>query len=175
MVRRAYHGGYGASVTRGSMPSDADLEVLENLARLSFLVQARLVQVAEAQHLTPVQARLLVVLSDREPTMLVLAGIMGLEKSSLTGLVDRAEARGLVERFADPQSRRSVRVRLTAAGRRKCRAYVAAAAPELIELLEALPAGDRKRLGALAGRVVHGYVANHGIDVSTLDAPLRFV
>jgi len=111
-------------VTRAAKPSEADLEALENLARLSYLVQAKLTRVADAQDLTTVQARLLVVLSDREPPMLVLAGIMGLEKSSLTDLVDRAETRGLVERVTTPEDRRSVRVRLTAAGRRRCLASV---------------------------------------------------
>ena len=102
--------------------------------------------------------------------MVVLAGIMGLEKSSLTGLVDRAETRGLVERFTTEESRRSVRVRLTADGRRRCAAYVAAVGPELLGLVKVLPGDDRRQLGALLGRVVADYVDTRNIDVSTLDA-----
>lgn len=157
------------------MPAADDRDVIEGLVQLSYLVQATVSRVADTEGLTSVQARLLVVLSDREPTMLTLAGIMGLEKSSLTGLVERAESRGLVERYTAKESRRSVRVRLTDQGRLRCTAYVAAVGPELFELVQALPAADRKHLGVLAGRVVSHYVAAHGIDASTLDLATRFV
>jgi MarR family transcriptional regulator, lower aerobic nicotinate degradation pathway regulator len=42
---------------------------------------------------------------------------MELDKSSITGLVDRAERRGLVLRVPSVTDRRSVLVRLTAGGR----------------------------------------------------------
>ena len=61
--------------------------------------------------------RLLGVLRDREPTMKQLARLLSLEKSSITGLVDRAERRGLVARLPSPLARRSVLVRLTEHGR----------------------------------------------------------
>jgi MarR family transcriptional regulator, lower aerobic nicotinate degradation pathway regulator len=162
-------------VSPRSKPTSADLATLEGLAQLSFLVQATLARVAEAHELTTVQARLLVVLSDREPTMVVLARILALEKSSLTGLVDRAEARGLVERFTTEASRRAVQIRLTKDGRRRCVTYVNAVGPELLGLLQALTAAEKRQLGALAEQVVHEYVETHDIDVSTLDASIRFV
>lgn len=42
-------------------------------------------------------------------------------KGTLTGVVDRLEARGLVERVANARDRRSVTVRLTASGEREFR------------------------------------------------------
>ena len=50
-----------------------------------------------AEHdLSIVQTRLLGVLRDRKPTMNELARLLELDKSSVSGLVDRAERRGLV-------------------------------------------------------------------------------
>lgn len=59
------------------------------------------------------QLRLLGVLRDRRPRMTELAAFLGLDKSTLSGLVDRAERRGLVARDKNPQDRRVVDVFLT--------------------------------------------------------------
>ena len=56
---------------------------------------------------------MLCVLSDHSVGMADLSGMLGLERSSLTGLVDRAEHRGLVVRENDPHDRRVVKVTLT--------------------------------------------------------------
>jgi MarR family transcriptional regulator, lower aerobic nicotinate degradation pathway regulator len=45
-----------------------------------------------------------------------LAALMGLGLPNVTGIVDRLEERGLVERLRDPDDRRVVHVRLTVAG-----------------------------------------------------------
>ena len=50
-----------------------------------------------------------------------LARSIGLDTSTLAGVVDRLEARGLVERVASDIDRRSVSVRLTPAGEREFR------------------------------------------------------
>ncbi|MFD0532862.1 MarR family winged helix-turn-helix transcriptional regulator [Actinomadura luteofluorescens] len=47
-----------------------------------------------------------------------LGAMLGLAKSSLTGLVDRTERNGLVRREPDPRDLRAVRVALTAEGSR---------------------------------------------------------
>jgi DNA-binding MarR family transcriptional regulator len=160
--------------TKGRFEAD-HLDVVASLAQLSFIVQGTLARVAEAHQLTVAHARLLMVLSDREPTMLTLAGIMGLGKSSLSGLVERAESRGLLERFGTQENRRAVRVRLTDEGRRRCLEYASAATPELFKLVQALPAPDRKRMKTLADQVIDDYVTRNEIDASTLDLPSRFV
>jgi DNA-binding MarR family transcriptional regulator len=49
-------------------------------------------------------------------TMRDLGRAVVISKSGLTGLVDRMQRSGLVERIADPDDRRVVRVALTAAG-----------------------------------------------------------
>lgn len=50
-------------------------------------------------------------------TMRELADIIGLEPSNLTSVVDKLEARGLVERQSAPDDRRVKRVALTRSGR----------------------------------------------------------
>ena len=68
---------------------------------------------------------------------------------TMTNRVDRLSARGLVERYPDPDDRRGVIVRLTAEGK----SVVDAAFTELLEaeraLLEALSERDRKKLASL--------------------------
>ena len=67
--------------------------------------------------LTPSQGNLLNFLQPGEPsTMAALARFLGCHDSNVTGLVDRLEARGLVERRNDPADRRVKLVALTETG-----------------------------------------------------------
>jgi DNA-binding MarR family transcriptional regulator len=92
-------------------------DVVDALVPLSWHVQGRLAEAAARHDLSTSQLRLLGILRDREPEMLELARHLNLDKSSVTGLVARAEARGLVDRVAGTTDRRTVLVRLTPAGR----------------------------------------------------------
>jgi DNA-binding MarR family transcriptional regulator len=56
-----------------------------------------------------------------ELTMSRVADLLDVSLSNATGLVDRIEERGLVERVRDPDDRRVVRVRLTESGVRQLR------------------------------------------------------
>jgi MarR family transcriptional regulator, lower aerobic nicotinate degradation pathway regulator len=131
-----------------------ELDLVDSLVQSSFLVQGILRRVAALHDLSVVQMRLLGILRDREPGILALAGHLELDKSSVTGLVDRGEARGLVERVADPDDGRAVRVRLTKAGR----ALAARGTGEVGDALLAATAGlsepQRRQTAALLSRVV---------------------
>src|SRR5580700_11244647 len=94
------------------------LGVVDALAQLSFIVQGALGRIAAEHDLSIVQTRLLGVLRDRSPGMNELARYLELDKSSITGLVDRAEQRGLVRRKASSSDRRAIDVTITPAGRR---------------------------------------------------------
>jgi DNA-binding MarR family transcriptional regulator len=133
---------------------DEELDPVDALAQLSFAVQELLGEIAAEHDLSITQLRLLGILRDREPSMLDLARHLDLEKSSVTGLIDRAERRGLVERVPSPRDGRAVHVRLTAAGRRLTEQGAAQANAALSGLLDALPARDRARLSALATAMV---------------------
>ncbi|QYX80409.1 MarR family winged helix-turn-helix transcriptional regulator [Streptomyces akebiae] len=74
---------------------------------------------AAAEHsLTGAQARLLGLLSLEPLPMRRLAQKLRCEPSNVTGIVDRLEARGLVERRPDPNDRRVKLAAATAEGRR---------------------------------------------------------
>lgn len=77
-------------------------------------------QQAEAAGLTPAQHQLLLAIrghdDERGPTIGDVAGYLFLRHHSAVGLIDRAEAAGLVQRLEDQTDRRVVRLRLTSRG-----------------------------------------------------------
>ncbi|WP_210573976.1 MarR family winged helix-turn-helix transcriptional regulator [Streptomyces sp. GESEQ-4] len=78
--------------------------------------------VAAADHaLTGAQARLLSLLSLEPLPMRKLAQKLKCEPSNVTGIVDRLESRGLVERRPDPKDRRVKLAATTDEGRRVAR------------------------------------------------------
>jgi DNA-binding MarR family transcriptional regulator len=85
-------------------------------------------------------------LAELSRRMLVTAG-------NLTGLVDRAERDGLVERRADPRDRRLSRVFLTTKGQRLIAQVLPLHADHVGELLGGLDAGERRELRRLLGKL----------------------
>jgi DNA-binding MarR family transcriptional regulator len=93
---------------------------------------------------------------DREPEgmtagqltreLLVTAG-------NVTGIVDRLEQLGLVQRRRLPEDRRAVQVRLTARGRRLMARVLPAHRRQVQSLLAPLPPADLARLRDLLGRL----------------------
>ncbi|HVV89803.1 MAG TPA: MarR family transcriptional regulator [Solirubrobacterales bacterium] len=133
---------------------DPEPDLVDSLVQSSFLVQGVLRRVARRHDVSVIQMRLLGILRDREPGVLVLARHLGLDKSSVTGLVDRAEGRGLVERVADPDDGRAVRVRLTGDGRALATTGAAEVAGELATVAAGLTAAQRRQLAGLLSRIV---------------------
>lgn len=140
---------------------------VDALAQLSFLVHNALDEIAGQRDLSIIQARLLGVLRDREPTMNQLGRLLGLDKSSISGLVDRAQRRGLVTRTVSANDRRAFQVSITDAGRQLIE-QLAAQFAEQIELSVApLSDADRQRLSQLAAQVVASDAHRRGIDLRT--------
>src|SRR5487761_744502 len=67
------------------------LDPFDGLAQLSFVIMGLLERRVAEHDLSIAATRLLGVLRDREPTMNELARLLDLDKSSVTGLVTRAE------------------------------------------------------------------------------------
>ena len=158
-------------------PSSAagnDLSVVDALAQLSFLVYGALAEIAGPHDLSIVQTRLLGVLRDRQPTMQALGRHLGLDKSSISGLVDRAQRRGLVTRTVSAADRRAVRVSITDAGRQLAD-QVTAGFTERIEMLVAGVSGqDRQRLSQLAAQIVAADADRHSADPHHGTGPLSW-
>jgi MarR family transcriptional regulator, lower aerobic nicotinate degradation pathway regulator len=130
-------------------------ELRDGLVQTSFAVMAVLNRVGAQHDLSLTQVRLLGVLRDRTPKMAELAQFLGLDKSTVSGLVDRAEKRGLVERLRSvPEDGRSIRVALSVQGQQLAATVGDEVGRELSPLTESLPAADRRRMRELLTRIV---------------------
>jgi MarR family transcriptional regulator, lower aerobic nicotinate degradation pathway regulator len=144
---------------------DSLLTTVDALAQLSFLIQGILGRQSADHQLSIIQTRLLGILRDRQPTMNELAKLLGLDKSSVTGLVDRAERRGLVVRRPSTADRRAVQVHLTDDGRSLVSQAAAEFDHEVTALLDDLQTGDRRQLTRLITQVLVKHAASHGVDL----------
>jgi DNA-binding MarR family transcriptional regulator len=107
-------------------PTDDDyrrlLELRTGLRRFLRWSEAQ----ARATGVTPAQHQLMLAIrghgGDRGPTVGEVAGYLLLRHHSAVGLIDRAEAAGLVVRGPDPDNPSAVRLRLTEQGSRRLEA-----------------------------------------------------
>jgi DNA-binding MarR family transcriptional regulator len=133
---------------------DDQIGVVTALVRSSFLVDAVYAESAREHGLTPQQGQLLCVLMAEPYGMTELGAVLGLAKSSLTGLVDRTERNVLVRREPDPQDSRAVRVALTRRGRRLAEKFYAETCRRIEQLPAGLSAAERETLAGLLGLIV---------------------
>ncbi len=145
--------------------------LVDALAQVTFLTAALLSKLAADNDLSMTQLRVLGILRDRQVRMSTLAAYLGLDKSSLTGLVDRAEKRGLVVRVANATDGRAVDVRLAPAGRRLAARLQDRSAQSFSTLTDKLSAAEQRRLQALLSRLVETGRPDAGGRPS--DAPAR--
>jgi DNA-binding MarR family transcriptional regulator len=138
------------------------MDVATGLVQLTSLVQGIYARVSERHDLTPVQAKLLCVLLEGPRGMADLAQCFGVEKAALTGLMDRAERRGLARRAAVPGDRRALQAILTDAGRQTATAFHAEVGTELSHLTETLPSAEREQFRATMAGIIQRCRAAHG-------------
>ncbi|MEV4073899.1 MarR family winged helix-turn-helix transcriptional regulator [Nonomuraea fuscirosea] len=124
------------------------------LVRATFLVNAVYAASAREYGLTSQQGQLLCVLMAQPYGMSELGAVLGLAKSSLTGLVDRSERNGLVQRRPDPQDSRAVRVALTRRGAKVAGGFHAETCRRVEELISEFGPAEHDTLAVLLGRVV---------------------
>ncbi|WP_412539295.1 MarR family transcriptional regulator [Longispora sp. K20-0274] len=126
-------------------------EVVRLIARIVSMYTKEYETAASARDLTTIQAKVLVMLA--EPmAMREIADRLGSEKSNVTGIIDRLEARGLVERRADPVDRRVKKVARTVGGEALATGF-AAELRFAAEPLAGLSVTDRTQLRDLLRQV----------------------
>ena len=152
-VRAAAHGCHVQSQYAGGVEH---LDAADGLIQLCRLVQGIYARISERHDLTPVQAKLICVLAFGPRGMAELAQCFGVEKATLTGLVDRAEQRGLVRRSPVPGDRRALHVTLTDTGRRAATAFHTEATEELNHVLSALPSTDPEHFRRSIAKIIAG-------------------
>jgi DNA-binding MarR family transcriptional regulator len=133
---------------------DREEQLLDALVQASFGVVGVVSAVAAALELSLTQLRVLAILRDHDPTMSELAGYLGLDRSSVTGLVDRATRRGLVARVSDANDGRSRRLALTAEGRALAARGAEEVAAGIAPFVAGLSASERTSLAGLLVRIV---------------------
>jgi DNA-binding MarR family transcriptional regulator len=136
---------------------EAEMSIVTALVRSAFLVDATYEQTARKHQLTSQQGQLLCVLMGKPEEgfgMGELVRILGLAKSSLTGLVDRSLRRGLVRREADSADGRAVRVFLTEEGERLAEEFYDETVQRVAELPVMLSDQEQGQLAELLARLV---------------------
>jgi DNA-binding MarR family transcriptional regulator len=134
--------------------NDGQLGLAAALVRSAFLVNAVYAESGREHGLTPQQGQLLCVLMAQPYGMSELGAMLGLAKSSLTGLVDRTERNGLVRRVPDPRDTRAVRVALTPQGSGLAEQFYGETCRRIEKLPAGLSAAERATLVDLLSRVV---------------------
>jgi hypothetical protein len=89
--------------------------------------------------------------------------LLDLDKSSATGLVDRAERGGLIRRLEVREDRRAFRVLRTAEGRQLGEAFVAEVGRQLTALTDCLTDTNAQRPSLLVRRIVFEDAADRGV------------
>ena len=123
-----------------------DLDALPGNAirRLQQIAVAIFLQEAEAQGVTPVQFATLQALANSPGVdQRTLARSIGFDTSTIASVIDRLEARGLVQRSLDPADRRVRLLALTDEGHAVLAAVVPAMRRTQERILQPLPAAER--------------------------------
>ncbi|MGH3546881.1 MAG: MarR family winged helix-turn-helix transcriptional regulator [Pseudonocardiaceae bacterium] len=138
------------------------LSLAETLVRLSQVVQHVFAEVSREHGLTPQQAQLLCRLVPGPVRMADLARMLNLEKSSVTGLVDRVENRGLVTRAQDANDRRACQVTLTPLGIKLALHSHSNVMSRLDLLVNGLPSADTDQMASVLASILAQYSASTG-------------
>lgn len=139
-----------------------DEELLDALVRTSYTVIGVVSTVAARHELSLTLLRVVAILRDRSLTMSELAGYLGLDRSTITGLVDRAARRELVLRVGDPSDGRSRRVTLTGAGQALATTCAEEISRAVAPLVARVDTAEHRRLTSLL-------TALAGIDLAGID------
>jgi DNA-binding MarR family transcriptional regulator len=105
--------------------------------------------VAAEEDMSLTQLRMLAILRDRRLRMAELAAALGTDRSSTSGLIARAEQRGLVRREPAPEDKRGFTVSLSATGHGFAAGVEERTFAAIEPLLHEVPAADRDRLATL--------------------------
>ena len=131
-----------------SVPVTVDLESLpgHHIRRLHQIAVAIFLQETQSHGLTPVQYAALQTVANAPGTdQRTLAGRIGLDTSTVAGVVDRLEQRGLLQRSLSPQDRRVRLLSLTPEGHVIVRAVVPAMQRAQARILAPLPVAQREQ------------------------------
>jgi DNA-binding MarR family transcriptional regulator len=122
------------------LPEELRANTLFLIARLGYMIKARVLQKLEEAGFSMYEYSVLATLAEGAcEAQATIADLLSLDRSQLVGMLDHLEERGLVERKRDPADRRRHKVSLTAEGKRefaKLRAIVRKVDASILEPLD---------------------------------------
>jgi DNA-binding MarR family transcriptional regulator len=129
---------------------DKEFKLIREFPRISHEILRKLIYGFEPSQedmcMHHTQLRTLFVLFDNgEMTMTELHKIVGLEKGSLTSVIDQLIKKNFVQRNGDPNDRRKVNITLSEYGRKKVEILHMESTTYIKNKLEKIPAKDRER------------------------------
>lgn len=128
-----------------------------HIRRLQQIAVAVFLQETEAHGITPVQyAALQAVANAPEVDQRTLAGMIGVDTSTGAGVIDRLEARGLLERKTSPHDRRVRLLAVTNAGRTLLQAVAPGMLKAQARILAPLDRAERAEFMRLLRLLVEG-------------------
>lgn len=133
---------------------ESNAHLVESLSAVAFAVTGALTKLAAQHDLSLTQVRMIGLLRDRSLTITQLADALGLDRSSVSGLVDRTEKRGLVERTPNTADARSVLVTVSPDGAATLAAGTGQLAGLLTSLTDALDPTEADELAGLLDRMI---------------------
>jgi DNA-binding MarR family transcriptional regulator len=138
--------------------------LVDALVQAAFATMAVLNKVGADNDLSLTQLRVLAILRDRRLRMTALADYLGLEKSTMTGLVDRAEKRGLLERAPNSSDGSAVDVFLSPEGAELAERLYTHVGRSLSPMTSELAPAEQRRLQALLELMLSRLAATTNAD-----------
>jgi DNA-binding MarR family transcriptional regulator len=135
-------------------PEPARQELVDALVRASFATMAVLNRIGAEHDLSLTQLRVLAILRDRRLRVSELADYLGLDRSTVSGLLDRAAKRGLLQRSPNALDGRAVDVHLTAQGAEFAERGAAEIARALSPMMDRLAPAEARRLTTLLAHLL---------------------
>ena len=133
--------------------SASDEGLADALVATAFITMAVINKIGAENDLSLSLIRVLGILWDRRPRMAELADYLGLEKQTMSGLIARAEKRGLVARAPNEEDGRATDVFLTSDGAKLVKQVRAQGQQALAPIIEQLSASDQLLLQQLLQRM----------------------
>lgn len=139
------------SIKQVSPPGEG---LVDALVPTAFVTMAVLNKIGAENDLSLTLIRVLGILWDRRPRMAELADYLGLERQTMSGLIARAEKKGLVARAPNAEDGRATDVFLTSEGAKLVKHLHLQAQLALAPLTEQLSASDQQLLQSLLQRML---------------------
>ena len=131
----------------------SDEGLADALVTTAFVTMAVINKIGAENDLSLSLIRVLGILWDRRPRMAELADYLGVEKQTMSGLITRAEKRGLVTRAPNEEDGRATDVFLTGDGAKLVKRVRVQGQQALAPIIEQLSESDQQLLQKLLQRM----------------------